>query len=164
MASAAFLLYSSVARISRYRSTGFAGHDLVAWQVSIWLSVLRQPAHHRAAPKCHAPSPCGCPSFGGQCTYGAVASHSTWHPAVLALGHHCLAFASSAPNLAGSRPQVLVNRPACRRSASIRRLARCVGIRQNYCQSKGVFACQGQTSVSKIRLACSHRQFLLAPA
>ena len=26
---------------------------------SIWLSVLRLPAHHRAAPKCHAPAPSG---------------------------------------------------------------------------------------------------------
>lgn len=26
---------------------------------SIWLSVLRQPAHQAAAPKCHAPSPSG---------------------------------------------------------------------------------------------------------
>ena len=51
------------------------------------------------------------------------------------LGHHCLAFASSAANLAGSRPQVLVNRPAYRRSASIRRLARRTGIRQNLCNS-----------------------------
>ena len=35
---------------------------------SIWLSALRQPAHQGAAPKCHTPSPCGCPSCGGQCT------------------------------------------------------------------------------------------------
>ena len=68
VASAAFLLSPSVARISRRRSTGFAGNDLVAWPVSIWLSVLRQPAHRCAALKCHTPSPCGCPSFGGQCT------------------------------------------------------------------------------------------------
>ena len=113
----------------------------VPYAIALWLAVLRRPVH-----------------------CGAVASHSTWHPAVMAFGHHCLAFASSAANLAGSRPQVLVNRPACRRSASIRRLARCSAIRQNCCQSKGVLACQGQTSASKARLACSHRRLLLAPA
>jgi hypothetical protein len=49
---------------------------VAVWPVSIWLSALRQPARHRAAPKCHTPSPCGCPSCGGQCT-GVVASHHT---------------------------------------------------------------------------------------
>jgi hypothetical protein len=29
------------------------------FEVSIWLSVLRLPAGHRAAPKCHAPPPSG---------------------------------------------------------------------------------------------------------
>ena len=38
----------------------------VAQQVSIWLSALRQPAHHRAAPKCHTPSLVGFLSFGSQ--------------------------------------------------------------------------------------------------
>jgi len=27
------------------------------WQISTWLSALRQPAHQSAAPKCHMPSP-----------------------------------------------------------------------------------------------------------
>ena len=37
-----------------------------AWQISIWLSALRQPAHRNAAPKCHTPSPAGFLSFGSQ--------------------------------------------------------------------------------------------------
>ena len=37
------------------RST--AVRNRVVQQVSIWLSALRQPAHHRSAPKCHTPSP-----------------------------------------------------------------------------------------------------------
>jgi hypothetical protein len=37
-----------------------------AQQVSIWLSALRQPAHHRAAPKCHTPSPPGFLSSGSR--------------------------------------------------------------------------------------------------
>ena len=32
--------------------------NLVAWQGSIQLSALRQPAHQIAAPKCHTPSAC----------------------------------------------------------------------------------------------------------
>jgi len=93
----------------------------VPYAIALWLSVLRRPVH-----------------------CGAVASHSTWHPAVMAFGHHCLAFASSAANLAGSRPQVLVNRPACRRSASIRQLARRRSIRQNLCNSS-----QGSAGVAR---------------
>ncbi len=31
------------------------------WPGSFWLSVLRQPAHANAAPKCHAPTPCRLP-------------------------------------------------------------------------------------------------------
>ena len=37
-----------------------------AWQISIWLSALRQPAHRNAAPKCHTPSLAGFLSFGSQ--------------------------------------------------------------------------------------------------
>ena len=144
--------------------TGIAGHNLVAWPVqsgclpcgSLLTAMQRQSAiRHRLM--------AGRPA-AASALFSVVASHHTRHPAVMAKGHHCLAFASSAANLAGSRPQVLVNRPACRRSASIRRLARCFGIRQNCNQSKGVLACQGQTSASKARLACSHRRLLLAPA
>jgi hypothetical protein len=47
--------------------TSTAVLNRAAWQVSIWLSALRQPAHHLAAPNCHTPSPCGWPSCGGQC-------------------------------------------------------------------------------------------------
>ena len=36
---------------------------LVHCSVSIWLSVLRLPAHQLAAPKCHTPLPCGLPVF-----------------------------------------------------------------------------------------------------
>jgi hypothetical protein len=32
--------------------------NVVAWQGSIQLSALRQPAHRNAAPKCHTPSAC----------------------------------------------------------------------------------------------------------
>jgi hypothetical protein len=37
------------------------------WQISTWLSALRQPAHQSAAPKCHAPSRwrASCPSAVG---------------------------------------------------------------------------------------------------
>lgn len=37
--------------------------------IALWLAVLRRPVH-----------------------CGAVASHRTWYPAVMAKGHHCLAF------------------------------------------------------------------------
>jgi hypothetical protein len=52
-----------------------------AQQFSIWLSALRQPAHHRAAPKCHTPSLAGFLSFGSQqiiaaCAYFSCASQS----------------------------------------------------------------------------------------
>ena len=39
---------------------------VAAWQISSWLSALRQPAHRNAAPKCHAQSPAGFLSFGSQ--------------------------------------------------------------------------------------------------
>ena len=115
-----------------------------AQQFSIWLSALRQPAHHRAAPKCHTPSPCGCPSCGGQCTVvpwqaTALSIPQSW-PATITAWR----FSSFAANLAVSRPQVLVERPAYRRSASIRRLARRTGIRQNLCNSS-----QGSAGVAR---------------
>ena len=71
----------------------------VPFAIALWLAVLRRPVH------------------------GSVSWQATTHqhPAVMAKGHHCLALASSAASLASSRPQVLVNRPAFRRSASIRR-------------------------------------------
>ena len=123
---------------------------------SLLTTVRRQSAtRHRLV--AGRPAAASAPSAKWQAT-------SRWHPAVMAFGHHCLAFASSAANLKGSRPKVLVNRPACRRSASVRQLARCSEIRQNCCQSKGVWACQGQKSASKARSACSHRRLLLAPA
>ena len=84
----------------------------VPYAIALWLSVLRRPVH-----------------------YGAVASHRTWHPAVMAKAITAWRFSSFAANFGGSRPQVLVNRPAYRRSASIRRLARYTGIRQNLCNS-----------------------------
>ena len=36
---------------------GSAACNVVAFHGSVWLSALRQPAHHRAAPKCHTPLP-----------------------------------------------------------------------------------------------------------
>jgi hypothetical protein len=42
--------------------------NAAAQPISSWLSALRQPAHHRATPKCHTPSPFGYPPCGGQCT------------------------------------------------------------------------------------------------
>jgi hypothetical protein len=59
---------------------------------SIWLSVLRQPAHRSAALKCHAPSPCGLSvlrrSASGFAPWQATAQTSRsrgWR-------RHCLAF------------------------------------------------------------------------
>lgn len=44
--------------------------------LSGWLSVLRQPAHHRAAPKCHSPSAFWLNTLGG-----LPLSQSVWHTA-----------------------------------------------------------------------------------
>ena len=122
---------------------------------SLLATVRRQSAirHRLVAVR---PSAASAPWCRGKPQHLASRSHGHWPSllGVLQLLRH----------LAGCRPQVLVNRPAYRRSASIRRLARCAGVRQNCFQSKGVLACQVQTSVSKARLACSHRLFLLAPA
>ena len=46
--------------------TSTAVRNRVTRQVAIWLSALRQPARHHAAPKCHTPSLAGFLSFGSQ--------------------------------------------------------------------------------------------------
>jgi hypothetical protein len=56
--------------------TNTAVRNRAAQQVSIWLSALRRPARHRAAPKCHTPSPHGFLSFGSQRITAARASFS----------------------------------------------------------------------------------------
>ena len=40
--------------------------NVAVWQISTWLSALRQPAHRNAAAKCHTPSLAGFLPFGSQ--------------------------------------------------------------------------------------------------
>jgi hypothetical protein len=52
----------------------------------------RQPAGHRAAPKCHSPSACwAVRPQAASARLCAVALPPHRHPAVVARGHHCLA-------------------------------------------------------------------------
>ena len=135
--------------------------NVVAFHGSVWLSALRQPAHHRAAPKCHTPSPWLPPvlrqsaqshqlSKAAQAIAKSAGVHLRWFTA--------WRFPKVAANLKRCKNQVSNEQSAYRRPAAH-------VIRQNVCTSrKGSSACKGQTSSSQARFACAQRLFLLAAA
>jgi hypothetical protein len=57
-----------------------AVRNVVACQVSNWLSALWQPAHRIAAPKCHTPSPCWPPVLRQSANQGGTPSLFTPSP------------------------------------------------------------------------------------
>jgi hypothetical protein len=117
--------------------TSAAVRNRAAQQVSFWLSALRQPARHRAAPRCHTPSPPGFLSFGSQYIISARASSHAHFNAIddSTSRGHCSWF--TALHSSGTIP---------------------------YSHTKGVLACTGQMLVIKARPVVARPPMLLAPA
>ena len=87
---------------------------------SIWLSARRQPAHHRAAPKCHTPSLWRLLSFGS--AYNAISLPRLLRPspsrqASTCGGSRLCVFQRVAANLDLCKNQVSHGQSACRRPA-----------------------------------------------
>ena len=135
-----------------------------AWQISIWLSALRQPAHRNAAPKCHTPSPAGFLSFGSQhkvISWPRLPRSSPSRKQPHAVVHGLAS--SKAGSELGRLQESSVKRAGYSPAGCV--LARRMRMRQNLCtHTKGVRACHCQASSSKAKIACAYRLFLLAPA
>jgi hypothetical protein len=117
--------------------TSTAVRNRAAQQVSIWLSALRQPARHRAAPKCHTPAPPGFLSFGSQHIISARAcSHA-----------HFNAIDDSTSR--SPRPWFTTLHSSGTIPSS---------------HTKGVLVCTGQMLVINARPVVAHPPMLLAPA
>jgi hypothetical protein len=139
-----------------WRFTGIKFFNVAQRQVSIWLSVLRQPAHPLAAPKCHTPSLCGWPSCGGQCQVGCAGkpTHNSSQP-------------WRSPPLPGTRnrkPPLVAMRPSppwCN-ALALSNSIRCK--MQQDQTAKGARQWQCPAISKQLGFACSQRPLLRAPA
>ena len=126
------------------------------WQISTWLSALRQPAHQSAALKCHMPSPWRLPvlrqskqrhqfAMAAQAIAKSACIHGRWFTVRIQVSR----------SVAFPRPKSLALIPSLRH------------LRHNSIQSHkgGIGACNAQASFTTMaRLACSPWPFPLAPA
>ena len=131
--------------------------NLVAFHGSVWLSALRQPAHYRAAPKCHTPSLWRLLSFGS--AYNAISSprllrQSPSRQASTCGGSRLGVFQRVAANLDLCKNQVSNEQSAYRRPASRCVLARCMCIRQNICTSRKGSSGMPRSSIQQPSKVC----------
>ena len=146
----------SFASVQVWRFSRTQLRHLARRKFSIWPSVLRQPAHQPAAPKCHTPSPCGWPSCGGQCSVGCAGkpTHSSpqpWHtPPLPGTRNRQFHIVASKPSPPWCAALALSNSIRCKM--------------QQHQTAKGARQWQCQASAKHVRLACSQRPLLRAPA